>query len=119
MSLAALRSMRQSGRRPGFVWVVLDHEPDIHHDADDAAIVLVQPSDQPRLMDLRPLVGIRVALLHRQAAPDRVLNTIEALQAAGANFFGMADGSETHPCVTEPTDQHHQWLRRSWELLCQ
>lgn len=118
MSLEALRRLRRSGAKPdGVVSILIGSRPAWCD--DDAGLIVIRGTDQPAVMDLRPLVGLWVALYSRESNPALTLETMDALQAAGARFFGAVLAGETHPCVSEPTDAHHIALRQQWEALCQ
>lgn len=118
MSLADIRELRRKGKKPsGVVLVLIGPKP--RWADDDGQLVVVAAHEDPRLMDWRPLVGLWVALLTGVGvAKARTLSVVEALEAAGAKFFGAADEHATYPLTVGAGVRHELALRRNWDLLC-
>lgn len=117
MSLEAIRDLRMHGQKPfGVVNVLIGRRPKSVH--DDRALVVVRAKDDPRFMDWRPVVGLCVAVFAQQQDPMRMLAVLEALEQAGAQFFGTADPAGTFPMLVGADGQHHRVLRQMWEALC-
>jgi hypothetical protein len=118
MSLEAIRDLRLQGQKPsGVVTVLIGRRPRVVH--SDRMLVVVRAKDDPRFIDWRPLVGLTVAVFSATTDPFRILAVLEALEAAGARFFGAADPSGTFPMVAGAGVEHHRALRGMWEALCQ
>jgi hypothetical protein len=82
-----LIAMRLSGWRPAWAWVNVDEDAarawvDWHQWTPDLAELLVEPDDVPELLDMRPLVGIKVGVMGPNEA--RVRKVAKACQEAGA-----------------------------------
>jgi hypothetical protein len=85
---------------------------------DDAAFVHIAPDAQIDLIDLRPLVGLWVAMFVTIDETSVAAAVLERLERVKVKFYGAADLSGTYPCVADATDRHHTNLRLTWEALC-
>ncbi len=79
--------MRMRGQNPILVFVDTDDETGVLdrwlNDTDPASTnVWVEAKDNPKTLDLRPLVGLQVSITGRDA--DRVEAVRQAVEAAGA-----------------------------------
>lgn len=116
MSLETLRHWRLTGHKPrGSILVVIgDVDPRI--DAEN--VVIVKPSDNPRTMDWRPLVGLTAAIFTMQPLPHLTVAVLDALQAARVKLFGAADHEGVYPLLENADESHELLLQRTWRLLC-
>lgn len=113
MSLDSLRDLRRSGSSPDvIVKVVVGRRiPALEASPD---VITILPADQPALLDLRPIVGLPLALFVCPGSDELAESTLDALLAAGGRVHGAAWSDAT--CTTdEPTKPV---LHRMWELLC-
>ncbi len=79
--------MRMRGQNPILVFVDTDDETGVLdrwlNDTDPASTnVWIEGKDNPRTLDLRPLVGLQVSITGRDA--DRVESVRQAVEVAGA-----------------------------------
>jgi hypothetical protein len=116
MSLAAIRSVRLRGHRPGVVTVVIGPIPGWMD--DDEQHIVIGENDNPAAMDWRPVVGLWLALFQTARLPELTASVMDHADAAGAKFFGAADHTGTYPMVLNSGPEHHAVLRSSWENLC-
>lgn len=116
MSLEALREMRRQGARPDVpVLVLVGRRP--AHLEDSARLIFVDESTRVADMDLRPLVGLWVAVLLLDPLLDQAERLLSAMEEHKAKPYGlvMADGT-VHMGIAEPTPEHELNLFRTWEL---
>lgn len=117
MSLEAIRDLRRAGQKPtGVVQVLIGRWPKWLE--DDMHLVVIRPKDDPRFMDWRPLVGLSVAVFSAETKPARTLAVLEAIEAAGAKFFGAADPNGVYPMTVGAGQAHEAVLHASWRALC-
>lgn len=117
MSLQALREVRIHGKKPGVVLILIgDVRPP---PMDEFRFVVVRSSDEPRLMDWRPMLGLTAVVVTLQPLAHITLGVLDALQAMGVKLFGAADRQGFYPLLENADESHERLLRRSWELLCQ
>jgi hypothetical protein len=117
MSLQAIREVRIHGQKPGLALVLIgDVQPP---PMDDFRFVVVRSSDDPRLMDWRPMVGLTAAVFTLQPLAHITLGVLDALQSTGVKLFGAADCEGFYPLLENADESHERLLRRTWELLCQ
>lgn len=117
MSLDAIRQLRRAGMKPNrAIFVVIGDKPE--NLDDDAQAVIVRPTDNPRLMDWSPMVGLTAAVFTVAPLPGHTLAVLDALQAVNAKVFGAADATGFHPLLEGADEAHESLLRRTWELLC-
>ena len=118
MSLEAIRQLRRRGQKPdGVVLVLLGDRP--RWLDDDASLVVIRPADEPRFMDWRPMVGLWAAVFTADNQPPaRTLSVLNALEGAGAKFFGAADATGAYPMTVGAGDEHRWCLQRTREALC-
>jgi hypothetical protein len=117
LSLETLRQWRRAGYRPGGMALVVIG--DVAPDTDAEYVVMVKPTDEPRLMDWRPLVGMTAAVFTMQPLPHLTIAVLDALNAMGIKVFGAADQFGVHPLLEGADEKHERLLQRAWELLCQ
>lgn len=118
MSLELLRALRMQRQKPaGVVSIILTNKP-LSVD-DSPALVVIKPTDEPQFMDLRPLVGLAVAVYSRDASPDQFLRLLDALEALKCKFFGAVTEDFVLPMLKDATPKHAELLSRSWSTLCQ
>lgn len=116
MSLQSLRAARLDRQKPGVVMVVIGDLPAWFD--YDAGTIVIRPTDEPRSMDWRPMVGLLAAVFTIVQRPDLTLAVLDSLQAAGAKLFGAASDLGVFPLLTDAPEEHERLLRRGWEALC-
>lgn len=117
MSLELIRALRLQRQKPaGVVSIVLTDKP-LAMD-DSPALVVIKPTDEPQFMDLRPLVGLSVAVYARGASPYQFLRLLDALEALKCKFFGAVTEDFVLPMLKDPTPRHVELLTQSWKTLC-
>ena len=118
MSLPSLRNLRLQGQRPAHVVTVLiGNRPDWRE--DDASLVVIRETDQPALMDFRPLVGLGVVLVMTVDNYPLASKTLAAIEAVGVKLFGAALPCGAYPCLENSTPEHKRLLSATWNSLCQ
>jgi len=122
MSLQSLRAMRINRQKPtNCVQIVVGERPKNYHDSE--ATVYVSPSENPRLMDFRPLVGLRFVLFQIGNCSALALATLDAAVAAGGRCVAASLPDGTHAAVKfdDPKDCNRLafWVGQSREALCQ
>lgn len=117
MSLESIRMLRRHRQKPaGVVSIVFSDKPIVVEDSE--SLVVIRSTDEPQFMDLRPLVGLSVALYGRGADEVQILRTIDALEVVKCKFFGAVTENFVLPMVTDPTLRHTELLTESWSALC-
>jgi len=116
MSLQALRDFRMTGKRPTApVILIVGQKPAWMHDTH--AVVVVDENTRPEEMDLRPLVGLWVAVVMTRPLHDLTNRLLTAMQRAKAKPYGLVtDKGDVLMGVAEPTQAHERNLRRAWEI---
>lgn len=99
MSLDQLRDMRRTGKRPESVNVLIGKS----RAYDDWAGV-VQITEPPRNLDLRPLMGLRAHVIDLQNDKRLTLAVLDALQALTVQPVGFAGPAGTWGCSPD-----HEW----------
>lgn len=97
---------------PPAVWVIVGDIPVVQ--LDGPGIVRIDPSDDVRSLDLRPLVGLHVDVFElgdHQALFDL---TAKVIDAAKVKTTGLANRHG----VSGVSDAHERVLKRTMELLC-
>jgi hypothetical protein len=118
MSLQSLKDLRMSGHKPsGVVHIVFSDKP-LQID-DSPALVVIRSTDEPQFMDLRPLVGLPVALYSRSADADQFLRLLDVLESLKCKFFGAVTQDFVLPMLKGATPRHAELLTQSWKSLCQ
>jgi hypothetical protein len=79
--------------------------------------VLLTADAKPAEIDFRPLIGLWAALLLNEPLHDLAARVLEAMQEVTAKPYGVVlhDGS-VHMGIAEPTPEHVNNLRATWEL---
>lgn len=115
MSLEALRALRRSGKRPsGPILAIVGNQP--KHHKDMVTEFVVQPTDKPEAMDMRPLVGLWVAVLVMDKSEPLGGRVLEAAMKAGAKIYGVALPDRTvHMGIEQPTRAHIRNLIQTWD----
>lgn len=115
MSLEAIRAVRRSGHKPDTpVLIVVGRCPKW---ARNLPHVVSVPADaNPALMDMRPLVGVWVAVLLLDPLYALGARVMDAVTEAGAKFYGAASPLGIHLCIADPTPAHEQNLKATWRL---
>jgi len=116
MSLQALRDFRMTGKRPAApVILIVGAKPKWL--ADSHATVLIGDQCRPEELDLRPLVGLWVAVVMTKPLHDLTTRLLTAMQRAGAKAYGLVtERGDVAMGVAEPTQAHELNLRQIWEL---
>lgn len=118
MSLDSIRALRMQRKKPaGVVSIVFSDKPMLVDDSP--TLVVIRCTDEPQFMDLRPLVGLWVALYSRDSDSVQMLRTVDALHALKCKFFGAVTESFVLPMTVDHTPRHNEILAQSWRLLCQ
>lgn len=122
MSLKSLRAMRINRQKPtNCLQIVVGDRPKNYHDSEGA--VYVGPAENPRLMDFRPLVGLRFVLFQIGSHAPLALATLDAAVAAGGRCVAASLPDGIHPVVTFDDAQDFKrlafWVGQSREALCQ
>lgn len=116
MSLQSLRSLRLSGQKPvSIISIVVGERSGVE---DSPSMVLIRPSDEPKLMDLRPLVGLWVAIYSKNADHNHLARLVDALESAKCRFFGVVTEGFVLPMTADHTPRHAELLAESWRDLC-
>jgi hypothetical protein len=116
MTLAAIRSLRMRGERPGFVEIIVGPCPDWFPDGE--TVVKVPANANPARMDWRPLVGLPVFLIETADLPHLVSDVLSETERHGVKFLGAALTTGIYPCSDSFNDEFSASLRRTKELLC-
>jgi hypothetical protein len=117
MSLDTLRDLRRAGSKPDApVKVILGTRHTWLQEWPD--MVLLRESDNPSLMDWRPLVGLPVVILAQTNDAARTLSVVEAVIAAGARLLGAVDPDGSYP-IEERGSDTHRLFKKTWEAVCQ
>jgi hypothetical protein len=117
MSLDSIRALRLQRQKPsGVVSIVFSDKPLLVEDSP--ALVVIRCTDEPQFMDLRPLVGLWVALYSREASITQMLRAVDALQAVKCKFFGVVTEGFVLPMTADHTPRHAELLAQSWSRLC-
>jgi hypothetical protein len=113
MSLAALRTLRVNHAKPeGVVKVVVGRR--IPSVASRPDVISVRTAPELRGMDLRPVIGLPVALFVCDGFTPLAEQAFDALLAAGAMPIGAVWRDE----VVTSHEPAKPALRRAWEALC-
>lgn len=116
MSLEALRDLRRTGVRPDApVLALVGRRPAWVEDS--GRVICVDESTRVHDLDLRPLVGLWVAVLLLDPLVDLAGRLLSALEEHKAKPYGvvMADGT-VHMGIADPTSEQELNLFRTWEL---
>ena len=117
MSLDLLRALRRQRQMPaGVISIVLSDKPLALHDSP--SLVVIKSTDEPQFMDLRPLVGLPVALYSRSADADQFLRLLDVLESLQCKFFGAVTQDFVLPMLKGATPRHAELLTQSWKNLC-
>lgn len=117
MSLDSIRALRMNRQKPaGVVSIVFTDKPLPVDDSE--GLMVIRSMDEPQFMDLRPLVGLWVALYGHDADSVQMLRTVDALQALKCKFFGAVTEGFVLPMTADHTPRHTELLTESWKLLC-
>jgi hypothetical protein len=108
MSLDLLREVRRAGQRPESVIVVIGRA-----DMDDSAGV-VQITDTPHSMDLRPLIRMPVHVIDLQDDAGRTRAVIAALEELNVTPLGICGPAGS--CGV--SKEHERAMERYRESLC-
>jgi hypothetical protein len=100
MSLGSLLALRKARMTPTGIWVLIGTPPKWFEDAEDT--IVIRPTDKPRSMDFRAIVGLHVDVIelednHRQT--NDALNQIEDANPKSQGFacsYGVAGLNEKH-----------------------
>lgn len=117
MSLDSIRALRLQRQKPAGVVSIVFSDKRLPVE-DSPALVVIRSTDEPQFMDLRPLVGLWVALYSRDANENQMLRTLDALQAVKCRFFGAVTERFVLPMTSDHTPRHAELLSESWSALC-
>ena len=111
MSLQDLTEARIAGRVPPMVWVIVGDKP--KSNLTGPGVVTINPSDDVKRMDLRPLIGLHVDVFELGDHPALFAAAALAVDAAKPKTTGFASAS----CVSGLNEKHEAVLRRAREIL--
>ena len=118
MSLSMLQALRRQHQKPaGVVSIVFTDKPLMVEDS--AAMVVIRSTDSPELMDLRPLVGLCVALYGNDPDENQFLRLLTVLENLNCRFFGAVTKRFVLPMMKDATPRHAELLTLEWMDLCQ
>ena len=112
MGLHDLHNLRLRGKAPAIVLVIVGDAPRLV--LDEPNVVRISPGDDPRRMDLRPLVGLHVDLYELGDHDELFEAAALAIDSAGPRSTGLA----SRHGFSGINDEYQRLLRRTWELLC-
>lgn len=113
MTMQNLIDLRLSGKVPPAVWVVVGDKPKTTM-AGLECIVHVNPLDDVRRLDFRPLVGLHVDVFEHGDHAPLFEAAILAIDAAKPKSTGLA----CKAWICGLNDAHERVLRRVRELIC-
>ena len=108
-----LIDLRLAGKVPPAVWVVVGDKPKTTI-AGLECIVHVNPLDDVRRLDLRPLVGLHVDVFEHGDHASLLDTAILAIDAAKPKSTGLACKAG----ISGVSEAHERILSRTRELLC-
>jgi len=109
MSLESLSKLRASGRAPAALWVVVGNCPESIRALPDTIAV----TEKPAAMDWRPVVGLHVDIFGMSDDDMLLLETMDAIEAAGPKAIGVACTNG----VMGLSEQHERVMTRIWRHL--
>lgn len=109
MSLETLTRLRQSGRSPAALWVVVGNCPKSIRELPDTIAVDANPDS----MDWRPVVGLHVDVFDLSDDPMLLLRTMDAIEAAKPKCIGVA----CNEGVLGLSEQHERVMTGIWRHL--
>ena len=111
MSIQDLTEARIAGRVPPMVWVIVGDKPKTN--LTGPGVVTINPSDDVKRMDLRPLIGLHVDVFELGNHPALFAAAALAIDAAKPKTTGLS----TAFGVSGFNEKHEAALRRARELL--
>ena len=113
MTMQNLIDLRLSGKVPPAVWVVVGDKPKTTI-AGLECLIHVNPLDDVRRLDFRPLVGLHVDVFEHGDHASLLDTAILAIDAAKPKSTGLACKAG----ICGLNESHERVLRRVRELIC-
>ena len=98
MSLQSLLDMRINRQKPtNCIQIIVGEKPKGLEDAQ--SVIYIPPNAEPRLMDFRPLVGLKFVLFHIGSYNELAIATLDAAVAAGGKCVAVSLPGGAHSAL--------------------